>query len=148
MVIRVTKISHPIGPQDTSPIRANISSADKMKCSASKPRISSAHNVLHPSCHTPPRPEICFRITRKHPLGCKYETFAIPVLQLAQKQLLPCSPRQPLGPTSATRNRHPSRSRPRAYPHPFEQVSHGPTRCNLLSQITSRRPRGLNWISL
>ena len=134
------KISHPFGPQDTSPICANIPSADKMKCSASKPRITSAHNMPHHSCHAHPRPETCFRITRKHPLGCKYETFAIPVLQLAQKQLLPCSPRHPLGPTRATHNRHPSRSRPRAYSHPLAQAPHGPTACNLPSQIALLRP--------
>ena len=121
-------------------IRANISSADKMKCSASKPRITSAHNMPHPSCHASPRPESCFRITHKHPLGCKDETFAIPIVHHAANQFLPCSTRHPLGPTSATHNRHPSRSRPRAYPHPSAQASHGPTTCNLLSQIALPRP--------
>ena len=132
MIIRVIKRKpHPLGPQDTSPIRANIPSADKMKCSASKHRIPSAHNVPRHSCHASPRPESCFRITHKHPPGRKDESILVPIVHHAQKQNLACSPLHPLGPTRATHNRHPSRSRPRAYPHPSAQASHGPTACNL-----------------
>ena len=141
MIIRVIKRKpHPFGPQDTSSIRANISSADKMKCSASKPRITSAHNVPHHSCHAPPRPEICFRIMHKHPLGCKDETYAIPIVHHAAKTIPTRSPSHSIGPISAVRKSYPSRSRPRAYPHPFAQASHGPTACNLLSQIALPRP--------
>ena len=141
MIIRVIKRKpHPLGPQNTSSIRANIPSADKMKSSASKPRITSAHNMPHHSCHASPRPESCFRITHKHPPGRKDESILVPIVHHAQKQNLACSPLHPLGPTSATRNRHPSPSRPRAYPHPSAQASHGPTACNLLSQIALPRP--------
>ncbi len=136
------KISHPFGPQDTSSICVNISSADKMKSSATKPRITSADNMPHHSCHASPRPESCFRITHKHPLGCKDETFAIPIVLPVAKAIPSCSPSQSIGPISAVRKSYPSRSRPRAYPHPFAQASHGPTACNPPSQITSRRPRG------
>jgi hypothetical protein len=138
-------ISHPLGPQDTSPIRANIPSANKMKCSATKPRITSAHNVPHHSCHALSRPESCFRILHKHPLVCKDETFAIPIVLHAAKAIPTRSPSHSIGPISAVRKSYPSRSRPRAYPHPSAQASHGPTACNPPSQITSRRPRGLNW---
>ena len=141
MIIRVIKRKpHPLGPQNTSSIRANISSADKMKCSASKPRITSAHNMPHHSCHASPRPESCFRITHKHPLGCKDETFVIPIVHHAAKTIPTRSPSHSIGPISAVRKSYPSRSRPRAYPHPSAQASHGPTACNLLSQIALPRP--------
>ena len=146
VVIRVIKRKpHPLGPQNTSSIRANIPSADKMNCSASKPRIPSAHNMPHHSCHASPRPETCFRITHKHPPGRKDESILVPIVHHAAKAIPTRSPSHSIGPISAVRKSYPSRSRPRAYPPPSAQASHGPTACNLLSQITSRRPRGLNW---
>ena len=140
MVIRVTKYIAPSRPTRyfPHPHKHLIGRQNEMFS------IEASHHLgpqRAPSflSHTP-RPEICFRIMHKHPLGCKDETFAILIVLHAAKTIPTRSPSHSIGPISAVRKSYPSRSRPRAYPHPSAQASHGPTACNLLSQIALPRP--------
>ena len=86
--IRVTKIFHTLSANKIlHTIRVNIPSADKMKCSATKPCIISALDMPHHSCHAPPRPESYLRITHKHPLGRKMDTSSFPIVHHARKRI-------------------------------------------------------------